>query len=79
MKLVVTKRAPHLGVAGTAVEMTPSQAAYERLRGHVVEPAQPKADGSAGSSKASTGRAPISATSRRPAPSRCASVRPAAN
>ncbi|MCT2579127.1 MULTISPECIES: hypothetical protein [unclassified Mesorhizobium] len=47
MKLVVTKRAPHLGVAGTAVEMTPSQAAYERLRGHVVEPAQPKADGSA--------------------------------
>ncbi|PBB98352.1 hypothetical protein [Mesorhizobium sp. WSM3862] len=50
MKLVVTKRAPHLGVAGTVVEMTPSQAAYERLRGHVVEPvepAQPKADGSA--------------------------------
>ncbi|MBZ9822341.1 hypothetical protein [Mesorhizobium sp. CA4] len=42
MKLVVTDRAPHLGAPGSTVEMSPSQAAYERLRGHVVEPIKPK-------------------------------------
>ncbi|MDG4854588.1 MULTISPECIES: hypothetical protein [unclassified Mesorhizobium] len=42
MELVVTHLAPHLGAAGTTVEMTPSQAAYERLRGHVVEPSKSK-------------------------------------
>ncbi|MDG4877652.1 hypothetical protein P9273_21350 [Mesorhizobium sp. WSM4935] len=36
MKLVVTQRAPHLGPPGSTVEMTKSQAAYERLRGHLV-------------------------------------------
>ncbi|MDG4895558.1 hypothetical protein P9272_18470 [Mesorhizobium sp. WSM4976] len=42
MKLVVTRRAPHLGADGAIVEMTPSQAAYERMRGHVVELAELK-------------------------------------
>ncbi|WFP74499.1 hypothetical protein [Mesorhizobium sp. WSM4906] len=41
MQLIVTHRAPHLGAAGTSIDLTPSQAAYERLRGHVVEPAAP--------------------------------------
>ncbi|TIT06811.1 MAG: hypothetical protein E5W74_28345 [Mesorhizobium sp.] len=36
MKLFVTKRAPHLGTPGTPFDMTLSQAAYERLRGHLV-------------------------------------------
>ncbi|WP_141245172.1 hypothetical protein [Mesorhizobium sp. WSM3860] len=36
MKFIVTDRAPKLGAPGSTVEMTPSQAAYERLRGHLV-------------------------------------------
>ncbi|TIL77904.1 MAG: hypothetical protein E5Y89_17290 [Mesorhizobium sp.] len=51
MEFVVTHRAPHLGAAGTALELTPSQAAYERLRGHVVEPAAPPSSPKAAVSK----------------------------
>ncbi|TJV70713.1 MAG: hypothetical protein E5X76_18120 [Mesorhizobium sp.] len=41
MQLIVTHRAPHLGAAGTSIDLTPSQAVYERLRGHLSEPAAP--------------------------------------
>ncbi|RWD71647.1 hypothetical protein [Mesorhizobium sp.] len=51
MEFVVTHRAPHLGAAGTAVQLTPSQAAYERLRGHVVESAAPPSSPQAAVSK----------------------------
>jgi hypothetical protein len=37
MKFLVTHRAPQLGAPGSTIDLTPSKAAYERLRGHVVE------------------------------------------
>ncbi|BCM19253.1 hypothetical protein [Mesorhizobium sp. J8] len=51
MQLIVTHRAPHLGAAGTSIDLTLSQAVYERLRGHVVEPAAPPHSPKAGASK----------------------------
>ena len=51
MRLIVTHRAPHLGAAGTSIDFTPSQAAYERLRGHVVDPAAPPPSPKAAASK----------------------------
>ncbi|CDX55883.1 hypothetical protein MPL3365_210112 [Mesorhizobium plurifarium] len=52
MQLIVTHRAPHLGASGTSIDLTPSQAVYERLRGHVVQPASPMPSPQAAGSKA---------------------------
>ncbi|AZO38759.1 hypothetical protein EOA27_14360 [Mesorhizobium sp. M2A.F.Ca.ET.037.01.1.1] len=51
MQLIITHRAPHLGAAGTSIDLTLSQAIYERLRGHVVEPTAPPPSPKAEASK----------------------------
>ncbi|MER9625047.1 hypothetical protein NKI98_27025 [Mesorhizobium sp. M0222] len=56
MKFVLTGRAPHLGAAGKPVEMTRSQAAYEQLRGHIVQPAVAKPGAAMESPKPGKGR-----------------------